>query len=130
MRSIGKFAIVLGASLCLNALAQTTARPNFGDPLPGLTTEQLDAFTGGRDAFEEVETPERGLGPIFNNVSCAACHFTRATGGSSTIVETRFGRVVNGRFDPLANLGGSLLQEFANDPAAQEIVPPQANIIA
>jgi CxxC motif-containing protein (DUF1111 family) len=43
---------------------------------------------------------------------------------------TRFGRIVNGVFDSLANLGGSLLQRFAIDPAAQEVVPPEANVVA
>lgn len=102
----------------------------FGDPLPGLTADQLSKFTAGLDEFENVETPETGLGPIFNNVSCVSCHSAAATGGSSTLLVTRFGRLTNGTFDPLAELGGSLLQEFAIDPAALETVPPEANIIA
>ena len=32
-----------------------TARADFGDPLVGLTAEQLARFTDGRDTFEEVE---------------------------------------------------------------------------
>ena len=51
-------------------------------------------------------------------------------GGSSAILETRFGRLLYGRFDPLTELGGSLLQQSAIDPACQEIVPPEANVIA
>jgi CxxC motif-containing protein (DUF1111 family) len=43
---------------------------------------------------------------------------------------TRFGRLVNGKFDPLAHLGGSLLQAKAIDPAALELVPAEANVIA
>jgi len=42
----------------------------------------------------------------------------------------RFGRLVNGQFDPLTELGGSLLQRFAIDPAFQEVIPAQANVIA
>src|SRR5436309_15606752 len=77
-----------------------------------------------------VETPESGLGPIFNNVSCVACHSAPAVGGSSAILETRFGRFMNGHFDPLIELGGSLLQQSAIHKACQEFVPPEANVTA
>src|SRR5882724_5628385 len=46
----------------------------LGGPLAGLTQAELAAFDAGRIEFENVETPETGLGPIFNNVSCLACH--------------------------------------------------------
>ena len=103
---------------------------NLGDPLPGLTAQQLLDFKAGLEEFESVDTPESGLGPIFNNVSCVACHSVPAPGGSSAITATRFGRMTNGVFDPLASLGGSLLQQFAIDPACQEVIPPQANVTA
>ena len=104
MKNISKFALLtgLGASLCIIAFAQLADdQPNlsaeshptqFGDPLRGLTEDQLAAFDGGLEDFQEVETPESGLGPIFNNVSCVACHSAPAVGGSSAILETRFGR--------------------------------------
>jgi CxxC motif-containing protein (DUF1111 family) len=82
------------------------------------------------DEFQNVETPESGLGPIFNNVSCVACHSAPAIGGSSAIVVTRFGRMANGQFDPLASEGGSLLQQNAIDPQVQEVIPKSANVIA
>jgi hypothetical protein len=72
------------------------------------------------------DTVATGLGPIFNNVSCLACHSAPAAGG--TILETRFGRLVRGQFDPLAALGGSLLQDRAIDPTGSH--PPEANVIA
>ena len=103
---------------------------HFGDPLPGLTTNQLADFADGQEDFQEPDTPESGLGPIFNNVSCVACHSMPAVGGGSPTNETRFGRMVNGHFDPLTELGGSLLQQFAIDPAYQEVIPPEANVIA
>ncbi|PYJ78958.1 MAG: hypothetical protein DME22_26115 [Verrucomicrobia bacterium] len=76
----------------------------------------------------DEETPERGLGPIFNNVSCVACHSAPAVGGSSAILETRFGRLLYGRFDPLTELGGSLLQQSALDPAI-EAIPDSAILL-
>jgi CxxC motif-containing protein (DUF1111 family) len=43
---------------------------------------------------------------------------------------TRFGRIVDGQFDPLTARGGSLLQRFAIDPAAIETIPAEATVIA
>jgi hypothetical protein len=50
-----------------------------------------------------------GLGPDFNNVSCARCHTTPATGGGSTTLKTRYGTVIDGVFDPLTEYDGSLV---------------------
>ena len=100
----------------------------FGDPLPGLTKAQTDAFTKGLDEFTNVEDAAGGLGPIFNEASCVACHSAPATGGSGVQTVTRFGQTAGGYFDPLAELGGSLLQAKAIDPDALEIVPPVANV--
>ena len=105
-------------------------RPAFGDPLPGLTVDLQSAFAAGLEEFTNVETPATGLGPIFNNVSCVACHSVPSAGGSSDILVTRFGRMVHGQFDPMIDQGGSLLQLFAINPAAQEVIPREANIIA
>ena len=106
------------------------AGPQFGDPLPGLSGSDLASFIEGRDEFEAVETPLGGLGPIFNHNSCVACHSLGGTGGASNETVTRFGRLVDGKFDALAHLGGSLLQAKAIDPEALERIPAQANVIA
>jgi len=102
----------------------------FGAPLAGLTLDQLAAFNAGREEFTNVETPEGGLGPIFNGRACVQCHNTPAPGGASPVNVTRFGRTVNGVFDPLESKGGSLLQRFAIDPAALEVIPAEANTVA
>lgn len=89
------------------------ARADFGDPLPGLNGDEAARFAAGREAFAELETVSDGLGPVFNEASCATCHTGpgAAVGGNTTRAETRFGRVSGGVFDPLAELGGSLLQD-------------------
>lgn len=102
----------------------------FGQALAGLSAELIAAFNEGRIEFTNVETPEGGLGPIFNGRSCAECHSAPAVGGGSRTVVTRFGRLENGVFDPLDSLGGSLLQRFAINPAAREIIPHEANVVA
>jgi len=103
-------------------------RPQLGDPLPGLSQADLDSFIEGRDDFMDTEDIEGGLGPIFNRESCVACHAAPAVGGSSEVNVTRFGTMMNGVFDALADLGGSLLQERSITPESLEVVPPQATI--
>lgn len=116
--------------------AKTPLRPlpgvalQFGVPLDGLTAVETLAFEAGREEFEAVETVEGGLGPIFNDSSCVACHSAASTGGASARSVTRFGRLSNGQFDPLEQLGGSLLQAQAINPEAQEVIPPEANVVA
>ena len=105
------------------------AKPLLGDPLAGLTTEQLQLFADGKADFEKSEDVEGGLGPIFNESSCVACHSSGATGGGSARNVTRFGLTKHGKFDSLDALGGSLLQDQAILPVALETVPPEANTI-
>ena len=101
-----------------------------GKVLLGLSATQKADFATGRAEFVNVETPEGGLGPIFNDVSCVACHFQGGVGGGSRVVVTRFGRVTDGVFDPLVELGGPLLQRQAIAPAFLETVPAAANVLA
>ncbi len=105
------------------------AKPLLGDPLAGLTSEQLQLFAEGKADFEKTEDVEGGLGPIFNESSCVACHGSGAIGGGSARNVTRFGLTKHGKFDALESLGGSLLQDQAILPTATEIVPPEANTI-
>ncbi len=103
----------------------------FGLPLAGLTADEAAQFEDGLAEFENVETPEGGLGPIFNGRSCVECHSVPTAGGASNITVTRFGHSTNGVFDPMDALGGSLLQRFSIDPDAYlEVVPARANVIA
>ncbi len=104
--------------------------PAFGVPLNNLTSAQLSDFQTGLNQFNTADTPASGLGPIFNNVSCVACHSFGATGGASAITVTRYGKTVNGVFDPLSSEGGTLLHSMATIPALQEVIPADANVIA
>ncbi len=68
-----------------------------GEPLPLLSTGQLQMFTRGKDAFEEVNAvvnppagEDAGLGPRFNSDSCVSCHAQPAIGGSSPAVNPQF----------------------------------------
>ncbi|HYR97299.1 MAG TPA: di-heme oxidoredictase family protein [Candidatus Binatus sp.] len=112
-----------------------SAAGEFGDPLPGLTPDELQRFSDGRTAFDKVEGVADGLGPVFNGTSCGGCHSVGGTGGGSETTETRFGAVTNGGFDPLTAVGGSLIQ--TDGIGAQgactfvgDVVPPQATVVA
>jgi CxxC motif-containing protein (DUF1111 family) len=109
------------------ALAQEI-QPRMGEPLPGLTAAQTARFEAGRLAFNRVLTAAEGLGPIMNDHSCAACHQTPRVGGSGAKIVTRFGNA-GPPFDPLANLGGSLLQFQTIQAMCEEFVPPEANVV-
>ena len=125
--------IVLGLAVLLTRSATGDEPASFGDPLPGLTVSQIVQFLAGQDQFAEVETADEGLGPVFNNTSCVACHSSPAPGGDSDIVETRFGRIYHKRFDPMSYVGGSLLQSQGLDPTGPcsgETVPADATVVA
>ena len=120
------FFAATGVLILLLAQRRTDSQTNenLTNPLPGLTPAQLGDFNDGLDEFEEVETIEEGLGPVFNGKSCAECHAVPSTGGSEPNVgvarETRISRIFNGRFDPLdgsvsVDRGGQLLQQRAID---------------
>jgi CxxC motif-containing protein (DUF1111 family) len=125
--------------MLLFSLASTSSvdtTPTFGEPLAGLPADLLERFNDGKDEFQSVETPDEGVGPVFNDVSCATCHLVPATGGGATRLETRFGRTfADGTFDPMTEFGGSLIQENGIGPNLDcnyvaEVVPPEATIVA
>lgn len=121
--------LALGLLVALPVFAQVEIQPRMGDPVPGLTTDELARFALGRTAFQRALVVDDGLGPIFNQTSCGSCHNTPTSGGSGTISVTRFGLVEPGvPFDPLVALGGSLLQSQAIDDACLETLPPEANV--
>ncbi|MDH3457994.1 MAG: hypothetical protein OER90_14240 [Gemmatimonadota bacterium] len=68
-----------------------TALP--GAPLPGLSADELARFRTGQVQFDRVFTPDEGLGPLFNENQCAACHTDPASGGGGgvfVVKATRF----------------------------------------
>ena len=126
--------IVLGVAVILARNAIAAKQVAFGDPFPTLTAPELGLFATGKEDFEEEEDAAAGLGPVFNNVSCAACHSNPAVGGDSDILETRFGTITHGRFDPMEEKGGSLIQSQGipciDEEGKGEKVPKDATRVA
>jgi CxxC motif-containing protein (DUF1111 family) len=54
-----------------------------GGPVGGLTAAEQAFFTAAQARFQVIETVPAGLGPGFNELSCASCHISPAVGGSS-----------------------------------------------
>jgi len=106
-----------------------------GDALPG--TNAAD-FAEAKAGFESQEEITDGVGPVMNEFACVNCHSQGATGGASTAIERRYGRVSNGVFNGLANRGGSLRQlktvgPFTGLNGARcnpplEVEPPEATV--
>lgn len=123
------------AALLVLATRASSVSPLFGDPLPGLTPDEQDRFVAGKAEFQEVEDTDEGLGPVFNESSCAACHSGPAVGGGSTVLETRFGTITDDAFDPMLYAGGSLIQSQGIGRVKRcnyvgEAVPREATIVA
>jgi CxxC motif-containing protein (DUF1111 family) len=106
--------------------------PQYGEPLAGLPPDVKALFEAGLEEFSAAEEADEGLGPVFNDVSCVACHSNPATGGDSSITETRFGRMTHGLFDPMTEFGGSLLQVkgLGTPGCGPESLPKEATIVA
>ncbi len=95
-------------------LAAAVAIPR--DALPGLTANQVAAFSAGKLAFAAPAVAATGLGPVFNGRSCGECH---PQGNGST----RTGNII-GDASPLAiSLGGPVIQVKAIPGFKAEKVP-------
>jgi len=106
----------------------------MGDPLPGLTPDELARFEAGRTAFAHVYTEDEGLGPTFNENSCNACHSWPTVGGSGAEeldIHATFQRE-DGSCDLLDTHGGGNVRTRVTATAAalgvpREYSPAEAN---
>jgi CxxC motif-containing protein (DUF1111 family) len=96
----------------------------FDGPVDGLTTEELAAFARGDGEFERRFAPNTGLGPVFNNASCASCH----SGDGRGFLDNALQRIGSESDDFLRAVGGPQIQDKAIPGAEPEIVPPGAAV--
>ncbi|HSM09272.1 MAG TPA: di-heme oxidoredictase family protein [Gemmatimonadota bacterium] len=90
----------------------------FDAPLDGLSREEQAAFLEGDEQFGVQFRVADGLGPIFNDVSCAACH----SGDGRGRPENALIRISRGT-DPALDVGGPQIQDRAIPGAVPETVP-------
>ena len=100
-------------------------------PIEGLTTAEQARFLHGDEAFGDVFTAEKGLGPIFVANQCASCHAGDGK-GTPFVSFTRFGQpdTLGNQF---LNLGGPQLQHKAIPGYEPEQFPsgaPSTDLIA
>lgn len=107
-----------------------------GEPLPGLTEEELGRFLLGKAVFGRLTSVEEGLGPSYNQTRCADCHTAPVTGGwgpmDATLRKAR--RWENDQCNLLEAEGGDLIQKFATPALAAtgftaEYDPPSASAV-
>ncbi|MDJ0754715.1 MAG: di-heme oxidoredictase family protein [Ardenticatenaceae bacterium] len=97
-------------------------------------------IAAGEVAFSQEFTAADGLGPLFNQTSCVACHSHPTTGGMGANEETMVARVGfwdenSDTFDPLISQGGPVVRSHVIQPAAEHFdltvgIPDQANVVS
>jgi CxxC motif-containing protein (DUF1111 family) len=103
-----------------------TEAPAGFDALSNGLTDQA-TFDADRDVFEERESVDDGLGPVYNAESCVECHQSPTAGGTSQITELRAG-YRTGRGDFTDPPGGSLINDRAIHSDIMEGVPEDATV--
>jgi len=115
---------VFGAVVTVAAMsaAAPPLQPKAGDPIPGLTPNQRVLFNEGREYYKHDLTVPEGLGPGFNQRSCAACH-DAPVGGWGVQTVLHIGHVTGNKFSFLESIGGPIIQDQSISPECREIVP-------
>ncbi len=87
---IGIFGLVAGPSCA----PEPEVEADPGQPLPYLTADELTRFEVGKVMFTKVYTPEEGLGPLYTENSCNACHHEPETGGGGGVPDIHASRFI------------------------------------
>jgi CxxC motif-containing protein (DUF1111 family) len=120
--------ITTATAICLGALSATLGGTSEPTEAPAAFDNRTNGFVSQtefdalRATFEERDEIADGLGPVYNAQSCAECHQTPLTGGSSQVSELRAGHAdAAGQF--VEAPGGSLINDRAIHARIQETVP-------
>ena len=109
----------------IDPIVATEAPAAFDNQTNGFISQQ--DFDAALEQFEEIQTIDDGLGPVYNAQGCVECHQNPITGGISQITELRAGhKDAYGNFVDAP--GGSLINDRAIDPSIQERVPDSEKI--
>lgn len=123
----------VGVAICMLPLVALGCGPllttepdpgtRFDQPVDGLSNGELGQFQRGQTEFRRGFTIAEGLGPVFNNVACAACHSGDGRGRPENIL-VRFSR----GSDLIPGEGGPQLQERSIPGAAWESLPQGVDV--
>lgn len=115
-------AFCAGTLLALGCGKLLTTEPEQGErfdqPVAGLDNGELGDFQDGQVQFRRAFSIGEGLGPIFNNSSCASCHSGDGRGRPENVL-VRFSRGV----DLALSEGGPQVQTRAIPGAHSESLP-------
>jgi CxxC motif-containing protein (DUF1111 family) len=118
--------LLLGRETMSGQTGVAEAPTGFANATNGAVSQAQ--FDDDRATFEEVDTVEKGLGPVYNAQSCAECHQNPVTGAGSQVTVLRAGHFDGQTFT--ASPGGSLIHDRAIDPAIQERVGSEYEVRA
>jgi CxxC motif-containing protein (DUF1111 family) len=123
------FALLCTAAVAALACGELFTEPPldgdvFDAPVPGLTDAEMAAFARGDAEFSRKFAPNTGLGPIFNNTSCFACH----SGDGRGRLDNSLQRIGSAGDDFLGHLGGPQIQDKAIPGAEFERVPAGVSV--
>jgi CxxC motif-containing protein (DUF1111 family) len=104
--------------------AATEAPAGFDDLTNGMVSQAQ--FDLDREVFEEFETIDDGLGPVYNAQACRECHQNPVTGATSQVTEVRVARFDG--FFYTDRPGGSLINDRAINAKIQERVAGEDNV--
>jgi CxxC motif-containing protein (DUF1111 family) len=111
-------------------IAEGIFAERLGDPVGFATEAQRAAFEHGREVAVRRFTPETGLGPSFNLVTCAGCHEKPVTGGSAGRYRDFLlvgQRLPDGSYTPLGVNG---IQDQFDTTGRRVASPETANVTA
>lgn len=95
-------ALALVAASC-----SPSAPPELGEPVAGISADQARRFAEGQALFNRVFAPEEGIGPLFNENQCSACHTDPVSGGTGEQLILKASRFLPpDGCDPLRQEGG------------------------
>jgi CxxC motif-containing protein (DUF1111 family) len=110
-----------------------------GDPLAWVTPAERARFDQGAQFFDVEFENETGLGPLFNEASCAECHEDPVRGGSGDEIEFHATATnLDGTCDELTGQGGPVFQQFSSQAlqpllatlrVTKEPTPPSATSV-
>ena len=87
---VGVASAALAISIAIGAQQIPEAPAGFDGMTNGSVAQNV--MDDASKVFQEIEAPSpNGLGPVFNDVSCANCHQTQAMGGAAQVLEFRAG---------------------------------------
>ena len=113
-------AFIVPVKTMVEGQSASEAPAGFDNQTNGFTTQAV--FDANKEEFEQRETAEDGLGPVYNAQSCAECHANPVAGAASQVSAFRAGHFNGSQF--VDHPGGSLIANRAIDAAS--VVLPQA----